>query len=63
MGTEKPDPLIEEIKTIMKVNKWGYRRMAQELGVHYQTVFGWLKRGTLSKMSRRIIKLYLISRL
>lgn len=63
MKVEKPDPLIEELRIIMKENNWGYRKIALELSVHYQTVFGWFKRGTLSQMSRRIIKQYLISRL
>jgi len=57
------DPLIKELKKIKDENNWGYRKLAQEMGVHYQTVFGWFKHGRPSKMSRKIIKQYLISRL
>jgi len=57
------DPLIKELNKIKDENGWGYRKLAQDIGVHYQTVFGWFKHGRLSKMSRKIIKQYLISRL
>lgn len=60
---KETDPLIKELKKIKDENNWGYRKLAQEIGVHYQTVFGWFKYGRLSKMSRKIIKQYLISRL
>lgn len=60
---EKRDPLIEELRKIKDENNWGYRKLAQEIGVHYQTIFGWFKHGRLSNMSRQIIKQYLISRL
>ena len=57
------DPLIRELDKIRNENNWGYRKLAQDIGVHYQTVFGWFKHGRLSKMSRKIVKQYLISRL
>ena len=59
----KEDPLIAELKKVQADEGWSNRRLAVELGVHYLTVHGWYHGTPPSKMSRRIIKQYLISRL
>ena len=60
---EELDPVVRELKIVKEENNLSYRKLAQEMGIHYQTVYGWFTKGRLSNMSRRIIKQYLISKL
>lgn len=57
------DPVLIELKKIMEEEDLTYRALAKEVGVNHMQLFRWFKGATLSKTSRKIIKLYLISRL
>ena len=54
---------IEQLKELKEKNNWSYQKLAQELDVHYQTVVGWFRGIEPSRMSKRIIRQYLITKL
>jgi len=54
---------VEQLRKIKEENSWSYQKLAQELGIHYQTVIGWFRGVEPSNLSKRIIRQYLITKL
>lgn len=54
---------VKQLRKLKAENNWTYQNLAQELGVHYQTVVGWFAGVEPSNLSKRIIRQYLLTKL
>jgi DNA-binding XRE family transcriptional regulator len=43
MGMDRKEKAVKELAEFKKVSGWSQDRLAKELGVHNQTVGGWLR--------------------
>lgn len=55
---------IEQLINFKKKSGWSYQKLANEIGVHYQTVIAWFTKGAKpSPLAKKAIRRFLINNL